>query len=311
MNDIRQIAPEVVRVPTGISNAYLVGSSNQWVLIDTGTQGYKDTIIEAAEDHFGPDNPPECIHLTHGHFDHAGSAGALAEYWDVPIFAHHLELPFVDGRSKYPPPDPTVGGFMSQMIRLIPNQKIDIGEFVEEMPSRNLPGLDGWERIHTPGHTPGHVSFFRPSDSTLIAGDAFCTINQDNALELMSKKPQVCRPPAYYTIDWEQAQYSVQKLARLKPRLLAAGHGEPMGGPEALRGLQRLASDINAPTRGRYVHGTVEIDEDGVVALPPPPADPVKLTATAVALGGAAVGLGVYLRRRQENRRSQWDRYAA
>jgi glyoxylase-like metal-dependent hydrolase (beta-lactamase superfamily II) len=311
MNDIRQIAPGVVRIPTGISNAYLVGSREQWVLIDSGTHGYADTISEAAEQRFGADKPPESIYLTHGHFDHAGSAGTLAEQWDVPIYAHRLELPFVDGRSKYPPPDPTVGGFMSQVIRFIPDHKIDLNGFVEVMPNRKLPGLDGWESIHTPGHTPGHVSFFRKSDGTLIAGDAFATVNQDNVFELMSKRPQVCRPPAYYTIDWEQAQDSVRKLAKLKPRLLAAGHGEPMSGPEALRGLQRLAQDIHAPSHGRYVEQPVEADEDGITNLPPAAPDPVKRTATAVAVGGAAIGLGVYLRKRQVNHRRAWEKYAA
>jgi glyoxylase-like metal-dependent hydrolase (beta-lactamase superfamily II) len=81
----------VTRIRTGISNAYLVGNSDQWVLIDCGTQGYADTITEAAERRFGHDNPPECIYLTHGHFDHAGSASALAEQWGVSIFAHKLE----------------------------------------------------------------------------------------------------------------------------------------------------------------------------------------------------------------------------
>ena len=311
MKDIRQIAPEVTRIPTGISNAYLVGNPDQWVLIDCGTQGYADTITEAAERRFGHDNPPECIYLTHGHFDHAGSASDLAEQWGVSIFAHRLELPFVDGREKYPPPDPTVGGFMSQMVRLIPNQKIDLSDYVEELPNRKLPGLDGWERIHTPGHTPGHVSFYRKSDGVLIAGDAFTTINQDNMFELVSKRPQVCRPPAYYTSDWEQAQESVRKLAKLKPDLLAAGHGEPFGGREALRGLQRLAQDIQAPPSGRYVERPVETDADGINYLPPAPPDPVKRTATAVALGGAALGLGVYLRKRQMSRRSPWEKYAA
>src|SRR6185369_9926721 len=55
MKDIRQIAPEVTRIPTSISNAYLVGNSDQWVLIDCGTQGYADTITEAAERRFGHD----------------------------------------------------------------------------------------------------------------------------------------------------------------------------------------------------------------------------------------------------------------
>ena len=56
----------------------------------------------------GAGAPPEAIVLTHGHFDHAGSALQLAEYWDVPIYAHRLEMPYLTGKADYPPPDPTI-----------------------------------------------------------------------------------------------------------------------------------------------------------------------------------------------------------
>jgi len=307
MNDIRQIAPGVVRIPTGISNAYLVGSSKQWVRIDTGTDHAK-TIIEAAEERFG-DTSPEVIYLTHGHFDHSGSAATLSDYWNVPVLAHPLELPFLDGRASYPPPDPTVGGFMSQMIRIVPIKKVNLGGRLRAMPARRLPGLNGWDVVHTPGHTPGHVSFFRRADRALIAGDAFTTINQDRFIGMITKRSEVCRPPAYYTIDWDDAQESVRKLASLRPNLLAAGHGEPMSGRPALDGLRELAEDIQAPDHGRYVSQPVVSDEDGVAYVPPPAPDPVKRAATGFALGGGALGMAIYLRRKRQ--RSNWERYAA
>ena len=59
---------------------------------------------------FGHGNRPAAILLTHGHFDHVGALKTLAEEWDVPVYAHTLELPYLTGRSSYPPPDPSVGG---------------------------------------------------------------------------------------------------------------------------------------------------------------------------------------------------------
>jgi glyoxylase-like metal-dependent hydrolase (beta-lactamase superfamily II) len=305
MSDSTEIARGVIRIPTGISNAYILGSSQHWTLIDSGTEGYANKIRETAEQRFGGGSRPEAIVLTHGHFDHAGSAGVLAREWNVPIYAHRLEIPYLTGKSKYPPPDPTVGGFMSQVIRFFPNKAYDYGDAVHELTVSNPQSLDGWRVIETPGHTPGHVSFFREEDRVLIAGDAFCTLNQDSMIGTISKKPQVSRPPAYYTTNWEQAQDSVQRLADLTPRLLAAGHGEPMGGYEALRQLRDLAEHFPAPAHGRYVNNPPIMDESGVVLLPAPAPDPVKRAAIgAIAVGTiAAIALTVLQKGR---RKSGW-----
>ncbi len=265
------VAQDLVRIATGVSNAYLVGSRKRWVLVDSGTRGYRDKIIAAAERAFGQKNRPKGIVLTHGHFDHAGSAQELSDYWDVPIYAHRMELPYVTGRSQYPPPDPSVGGFMSQMSRFFPNVSYDFGDRARELRVQQLPGMDGWQCIETPGHTPGHVSFFREEDGALIAGDAFTTLDQDSMVRTLSKVRKVSRPPAYYTLDWGQAEASVRRLAELHPAILCAGHGDPMSGPRASRQLRELAADFPAPERGRYVHDPVRADEKGIIYVPPAP----------------------------------------
>src|SRR3954464_12652412 len=161
MLEVKRIATDVVRIPVKIGNCYLVGNRDEWVLLDAGTEGNHDRIRKIAEENFGQDAKPEAIILTHGHFDHAGSAGTLAEYWGVNIYAHRLEIPYLTGQSKYPPQDPTVGGFMAQMIRLFPNRAYDYSEYMRELPLRNIPGMSDWRALETPGHTPGHVSSFR------------------------------------------------------------------------------------------------------------------------------------------------------
>lgn len=299
MSVAERLAQDVFRIATGVSNAYIVGEPGSWILIDSGTSGYAKKIRAAAESCFGPGEEPDAILLTHGHFDHAGSAGELAADWDVSIYAHRLEIPFLTGRSKYPPPDPTVGGFMSFMIRFFPNKAHDYNGLMKPMPSRGIEALEDWQIVETPGHSPGHVSFFRPGDSLLIAGDAFTTVNQDSAFDLIRKKKEVCRPPVYYTCDWAQAWNSVQKLADLEPRTLAAGHGEPMMGSDANAQLHQLAESFPVPIHGRYGRQPAITDESGVVQLPPPVADPVPKIAAGVGIAAAAaVAVGVTARHR-------------
>ena len=293
------IAAQVVRIPTGIANCYIVGTAEMWVLVDAGTHGNSKNILKAVDEHIGSEIPPAAIVLTHGHFDHAGSARDLAEHWGVEIYAHRKEIPFVDGTSKYPPPDPTVGGFMSQVIRLLPNKKMNVGRNLRELSVGRLPWLPEWEILETPGHTPGHVSFFRSTDGTLIAGDAFCTVNQNSMRATLSQRQQVSGPPPYYTCDWQAAERSVKRLAELRPKVLAAGHGIPMRGAQAATQLRALANNFPVPEDGRYVRRPARTDETGIVYLPPPVPDPVKIGALVAAGVAGAVAAGVVARNRR------------
>src|SRR5215471_298146 len=100
---MQEIAPGLAIIPTLIANAYLVGDKAWWVLVDACTPGNQARIRRAAERRFGSGSRPRAILLTHGHFDHAGSAAALADAWgDVPIYAHSLEVPYITGQAHYP-----------------------------------------------------------------------------------------------------------------------------------------------------------------------------------------------------------------
>ena len=96
--------------------------------------GAQHKSCSAAEARFGAGVKPEAIILTHGHFDHAGSAQTLAEQWEVPIYAHRLEVPYVTGRAKYPPKDPTVGGAIAFLSRFMPARAESVGDRLRELP---------------------------------------------------------------------------------------------------------------------------------------------------------------------------------
>jgi glyoxylase-like metal-dependent hydrolase (beta-lactamase superfamily II) len=299
MSKCELIASGVVRIPTGIANCYIVGTSEKWLLIDAGTPGNARNILSAVDEHIGPNATPEAIVLTHGHFDHSGSARELSDRWDVEIFAHRLEIPFVNGTSKYPPPDPTVGGFMSQMIRFIPNKKMDVGPKLAELSAGRLPWSPEWQILETPGHSPGHLSLFRAEDGVLIAGDAFTTVDQNSMADSLSQRQRVSGPPPYYTCDWQAAERAVKQLAELRPKVLAAGHGIPMRGASATAQLRALADNFPIPNDGRYVREPARTNESGIVYLPPPVPDPVKITAMAALGFGIGIGALALLKARR------------
>jgi glyoxylase-like metal-dependent hydrolase (beta-lactamase superfamily II) len=295
---VKEIARGVVWLRTGMANSYLIESEEQgWVLLDAGTQGYARKIREAAEGRFGPGSRPKAIILSHGHFDHAGSARDLAERWDVSVYAHPMEAPYLTGRSAYPPPDPTVGGCMGLVSRWFPSTTTNIGVRLEDLPPGGLvPGLPGWRWYSTPGHSPGHVSYFHERSSVLLSGDAVTSVNMDSCSAMAWQKPEISRPPAYYTCDWHRARQSVEMLAELRPRAIGCGHGQPMSGPEVALQLWRLARHFPIP-EGRYGLHPARTDWNGIVYLPPAPPDP--LARIVAGLGAAALaGVGAWLFRR-------------
>ncbi len=303
MKKAEKIAQQVIWVPTGVSNAYILGDVERWVLVDSGAPGNGKQILKAVSEHLRPDATPAAILLTHGHFDISGSALELARRWSVRIHVHKLELPFVDGTSCYPPADPAVGGFVARLMRFAPNTKIDLSPHVRALTIQELPWIGGWQVIATPGHSPGHISLFRPSDRTLIAGDAFTTINHDSATAMFSKKPHVFRPPAAFTSDWQAAAQSARRVADLNPQVLAPAHGIPMAGEEALRQLKQLAENFPVPSYGRYINEPARTNESGITYLPPPVPDRMKRTAIISATAAGAVAAGIWLKSRRGKRR--------
>jgi glyoxylase-like metal-dependent hydrolase (beta-lactamase superfamily II) len=298
---MKEIAPGIAWVPTSFVNSYLVGEpGGPWVLIDTGLPGFAATIKAAVAQRFGPGARPEAILLTHGHFDHAGNAWPLAEEWDVPVYAHRLELPYLTGRSDYPPPDPTVGGCIAQISRVLPHAGRDLGNHLRLLPadtgvgtgaleSGPMPGLPGWRWLFTPGHAPGHVIFGREADRVLIAGDAIATFDMDSYVSMVTKKQELAVAGAPFISDWGLAAQSVAMLAELEPQLLACGHGIPIAGDSLPGDLLRFASHFPVPAAGRYVSHPARTDERGLDWLPPKPFDLVPY-ALAAGIAGAALG---------------------
>ena len=304
--EMEGLAADVARLRIGFVNCYFVGppgagGATPWALVDAGLAMGAARILSVAADRFGLDARPASIVLTHGHFDHVGALEALLAVWDVPVYAHAAELPFLTGRADYPPPDPTVGGpILARLAPSIPERGINLGNRVRGLPpSHDVPGMPGWQWIHTPGHSPGHVSLFRPSDRLLIAGDALATAPQPSLYSVTQRK-ELTGPPAYFTIDWHQARRSVATLASVKPATLAAGHGEPLREASLAADLAALGRDFDRrarPSHGRYVRHPAVVVDEGVIALPAPSKSRgVRWSALSGVAAAAFAGTWLYRR---------------
>lgn len=305
MTAAREIAADLAFLRVSIANVYFAGNRQGWVLIDTGVPGHAAAVIQAAKARFGENSRPNAIILTHGHFDHAGNALELARHWNVSVYAHPLEFPYLTGESAYPQKDPTVGGAMAFMSRFFPNRAINISEVLRDLPPTGVvPGLEGWLAIPTPGHAPGHVSVWRERDATLVAGDALATANLDSWFGVLTMRPVISRPGSPFVYDWSAAGASVQSLANLDPFVLAAGHGEPISGPRVADELTRFAREFTPPEQGRYVVEPAQANEHGLVYAPPAPPDNLPKIAAGVVAGVFVVAGVMYGRRARAQRKA-------
>ena len=250
----REIAPDVFCLgPHGRTqtNVYFVRAGDSWVLIDAGWASDLSRIEESTVDLVGHDTVPAAIVLTHDHPDHAGTARILAERWACRVFVHPAELAIARGSftAMWRHAGPLDRYVILPAISALGRRRRDtmlernsLAPVIEALgPDGAIPYLPGWRWVHTPGHTPGHVSFLRPDDGVLITGDALVTLQVNTLAGMVRGRGGLSGPPWYTTADPAAARASLRTIASLEPRILATGHGHPLTGPDTADRIRYFA----------------------------------------------------------------------
>ncbi|QDT99263.1 MBL fold metallo-hydrolase [Gimesia aquarii] len=211
-----------IRRPSYQNCSYLVLTSKGPVLIDAGmASDGRDIDLALAKLNLSHSDI-RAILLTHWHNDHAAGAAEIQARSGAPVYCHVLDKPNLTRVTSH-------NGFRGWLANHIPEWGIFVlfigllGEAVPravespEVVCDSDTILEGFTVIETPGHTPGHISFYYAPEKALFAGDALAVIGE--RIRFMA------RP---VTPDHEAARDSMIRCLSMDIEVLCPGHRHPL-----------------------------------------------------------------------------------
>jgi glyoxylase-like metal-dependent hydrolase (beta-lactamase superfamily II) len=214
---MHEVAPGVWQlhgIVPHVINTYLIRTGTGEALIDTGTPWSAGRVLRQLRN-----RPISLVALTHVHPDHQGSAAEICTRLRVPLACHEADAGVMEGRA---PMAPRIWFLPPAFDRILsgPPHPVALRWRGGEM-------LGEFRVLHAPGHTPGHVIYFREADGVAIAGDVVRNVCWPGGARAME-------PPGIFTVDMAQNRQSMRLLASLRPRLVLCGHGPPLHDMAAL-----------------------------------------------------------------------------
>jgi hydroxyacylglutathione hydrolase len=188
-------------------NTYLVGD----VLIDAGARFDGRKILRQLR---GREVAAHA--LTHAHSDHQGASKLVCETLAVPFWVSELDAPAAEDPRliRERQPDRAINRIFFKLFAG-PGHKVD-------RTLREGDEVAGFRVLATPGHSAGHVAFWRESDRVLILGDVLANMDTTTGL------PGLREPKGYFTPDPVTNRHSAKRLGELEPALVLFGHGGPL-----------------------------------------------------------------------------------
>ncbi len=213
---MKQLADDVELLrgwPPNAVNVYLVGD----VLIDAATRRGEQRIMRELAG-----RKLSAHALTHAHPDHQGSSHAICERLQIPLWCGQGDVPAMEiPGGVYDSQAPTWINRLQRRFWTGPPHPV----------ARALIEGDdvaGFTLLEVPGHSRGHLAYWRESDRVLILGDVLNNVN------VMTGIPGLHEPPSLLTPDPARNRRSARRLAALRPRLTCFGHGPPLRDPGKL-----------------------------------------------------------------------------
>ena len=207
-------------VPLGMDHCYVIQDKGT-IMIDGGFPGTGQAFKRALANI--PITPSDIglVVITHGHFDHVGSASFIRGLTGARVAMHRTDKEQLEKDAMTWPPGVTAWGKISRwlfkpMLSLLcydlPQVDILLGDDGLSLEEYGVSG----KIIHTPGHSPGSVSVL------LNTGDAFVGCMAQNSLPF-------CLNPRLpiYAQDIEKVKKSWQVLIAEGARTIHPGHGKP------------------------------------------------------------------------------------
>jgi hydroxyacylglutathione hydrolase len=213
---MKQLAPDVWMLsgfPPNAINVYLLGD----VVVDAATRHAGRRILRQLEGH-----QVSAHALTHAHPDHQGASREICQRLGIPAWCGEHDADAMENPELIRERQPT-RGLNTLISRVWTGPAQSIGRRLQEGDD-----VAGFTVLHTPGHSLGHVAYWRESDGVLVVGDVL------NNMNLITGIPGLHEPPLVFTPDPAGNRESIRKVAALEPRLVCFGHGPPLRDPGKL-----------------------------------------------------------------------------
>ncbi len=199
---------------------FLRGPDGEVVQFDAGSKSMLGANRRVAQELGGIDR----VVLSHAHSDHRGTAGKLGP----PVYVHPAEIADAESPAHQTPymnlsllPVAPVRWLYPALLAWWDGGPVEVAGTLEEGDM-----VAGFEVVHFPGHAPGLIGLWREADRVALVSDTIYVIDSARLKPLPAGEASVPHPA--WAWDHRQAKESVRKLAGLKPRMVFAGHGEPL-----------------------------------------------------------------------------------